>query len=114
MAQLTDTSLSAASGPSGDEFSARVSPPGGPDAVAQGCKCSILANADYRAGAAEQPLIDPICAVHAVAERDGNDPVMTPTLGPQPVLQNGTTLDPPVTRPSPCPRNPSVAVTGVG
>lgn len=115
MTQLAHTSLPLASGLSGGEFSARVSSPGGPDAVVQGCKCSVLANAAYRAGEAEEPLIDPICEVHAVSELDGSEPAgNSAMLGPQPVLQNGTTSDPSAARPSPCPRKPSAAVTGVG
>lgn len=39
--------------------------PGGPRALAQGCVCSVLANAGYRAGVAEHPLVDPRCAMHA-------------------------------------------------
>jgi hypothetical protein len=39
--------------------------PGGPRAVARGCLCSILANAAYRAGAAEEPLVDPRCPLHS-------------------------------------------------
>ncbi|MDF2975690.1 MAG: hypothetical protein K0S40_418 [Actinomycetospora sp.] len=36
-------------------------PPGGPAAVAAGCRCSVLANAAYRCGAAAEPLLDPAC-----------------------------------------------------
>ena len=39
--------------------------PGGPRAMAQGCLCSVLANAAYRAGADEAPCIDPRCPLHA-------------------------------------------------
>lgn len=39
--------------------------PGGPRAVARGCLCSILANAAYRAGAADEPLVDPRCPLHS-------------------------------------------------
>ncbi|MGE3286201.1 MAG: hypothetical protein AB7J32_08870 [Pseudonocardia sp.] len=38
--------------------------PGGPRAVARGCLCSVLANAAYRAGAADEPLVDPRCPLH--------------------------------------------------
>ncbi|HSK58122.1 MAG TPA: hypothetical protein VK935_03615 [Actinomycetospora sp.] len=37
------------------------SPPGSPAAVAAGCRCSVLANAAYRCGAAGEPLLDPSC-----------------------------------------------------
>jgi hypothetical protein len=36
-------------------------PPGSPAAVAAGCRCSVLANAAYRCGAAGEPLLDPSC-----------------------------------------------------
>ncbi|SHL19638.1 hypothetical protein SAMN05443637_120137 [Pseudonocardia thermophila] len=39
--------------------------PGGPRALAAGCVCSVLANAAYRAGAAEEPCLDPRCVLHA-------------------------------------------------
>ncbi|MBC3194184.1 hypothetical protein H7X46_24325 [Pseudonocardia sp. C8] len=39
--------------------------PGGPRAKAQGCLCSVLANAAYRSGAVEDPSIDPRCPMHA-------------------------------------------------
>lgn len=39
--------------------------PGGPRAMAQGCLCSVLANAAYRAGAEDAPCIDPRCPLHA-------------------------------------------------
>jgi len=39
--------------------------PGGPRALAGGCVCSVLANAGYRAGAAEDPFVDPRCPMHA-------------------------------------------------
>jgi hypothetical protein len=39
--------------------------PGGPEAKAQGCVCSVLANAAYRAGADHEPCIDPLCRLHA-------------------------------------------------
>lgn len=39
--------------------------PGGPRAMAEGCLCSVLANAAYRAGADEAPCIDPRCPLHA-------------------------------------------------
>jgi hypothetical protein len=42
-------------------------PPGGPQATAQGCLCSVLANAAYRSGADEDPCIDPLCPLHAEA-----------------------------------------------
>lgn len=38
--------------------------PGGPVAVARGCRCSTLANAAYRAGAQNHPLVDPECPLH--------------------------------------------------
>lgn len=37
--------------------------PGSPDAVAEGCCCSVLANAAYRCGGFEKPVIDPHCPV---------------------------------------------------
>ncbi|MGI5127036.1 hypothetical protein ACQEVB_09515 [Pseudonocardia sp. CA-107938] len=39
--------------------------PGGPRALAGGCICSVLANADYRAGVVDEPCIDPRCPLHA-------------------------------------------------
>ncbi|TCK25183.1 hypothetical protein [Pseudonocardia endophytica] len=42
-------------------------PPGGPQATARGCLCSVLANAAYRSGADENPCIDPLCPLHAEA-----------------------------------------------
>lgn len=39
--------------------------PGGPRALAQGCLCSVLANAAYRAGQADEPCVDPRCTLHA-------------------------------------------------
>lgn len=39
--------------------------PGGPRAKAQGCLCSVLANAAFRAGADSRPCIDPRCPMHA-------------------------------------------------
>lgn len=39
--------------------------PGGARAKARGCLCSVLANAAYRAGGAEDPCIDPRCPMHA-------------------------------------------------
>jgi hypothetical protein len=42
--------------------------PGGSRALAEGCLCSVLANAGYRAGEVELPLVDPRCAMH------GEDP----------------------------------------
>lgn len=41
--------------------------PGGPRAVAEGCLCSVLANAAYRARADLEPIIDPRCPVHTAA-----------------------------------------------
>jgi hypothetical protein len=42
--------------------------PGGRTALDNGCTCSVLANAAYRAGApGEQPFVDPRCPVHAAA-----------------------------------------------
>ncbi|WP_433781678.1 hypothetical protein ACQPX6_17970 [Actinomycetospora sp. CA-101289] len=35
--------------------------PGSPAAVDAGCRCSVLANAAYRCGAAAEPLLDPAC-----------------------------------------------------
>jgi len=40
--------------------------PGGPQAIAHGCVCSVLANAAYRAGQAREPCIDPLCQLHTV------------------------------------------------
>ena len=39
--------------------------PGGPRALAGGCICSVLANAGYRAGVAEDRCVDPRCPLHA-------------------------------------------------
>ena len=41
--------------------------PGGSRAKARGCLCSVLANAAYRAGAPEEPFVDPRCPLHAAA-----------------------------------------------
>lgn len=38
--------------------------PGGSRALAHGCVCSVLANAGYRAGAADHPFVDPRCPLH--------------------------------------------------
>jgi hypothetical protein len=38
--------------------------PGAPRAVDQGCLCSVLANAAYRAHADTEPFLDPRCPVH--------------------------------------------------
>lgn len=38
--------------------------PGAPGAVSQGCRCSVLANASYRVGAAPEPLLEPDCELH--------------------------------------------------
>jgi hypothetical protein len=40
--------------------------PGGPRAIAQGCVCSVLANAAYRAGQSDEPCVDPRCRLHAI------------------------------------------------
>jgi hypothetical protein len=37
--------------------------PGSPAAVDAGCRCSVLANAAFRCGASQEPLIDPTCPV---------------------------------------------------
>jgi len=37
--------------------------PGSPAAVEAGCRCSVLANAAFRCGASQEPLIDPTCPV---------------------------------------------------
>jgi hypothetical protein len=39
-------------------------PPGGPEARAQGCCCSVLANAAHRVDARLVALVDPACPVH--------------------------------------------------
>ncbi|WP_168169564.1 hypothetical protein [Pseudonocardia sp. HH130629-09] len=44
--------------------------PGGPRAKAQGCLCSVLANAAYRSGAQALPCIDPRCPMHAPPSED--------------------------------------------
>lgn len=54
-----DTSHPPAGGIAGRDMA-----PGGPRAMAQGCLCSVLANAAYRAGADESPCIDPRCPLH--------------------------------------------------
>lgn len=44
--------------------------PGAQAAVAQGCTCSVLANAAFRADApGETPFIDPRCPLHALRDR---------------------------------------------
>ena len=41
--------------------------PGGRTALTQGCTCSVLANAAFRAGAPDEtPFIDPRCPLHAL------------------------------------------------
>ncbi|MER5670385.1 hypothetical protein [Pseudonocardia alni] len=44
--------------------------PGGPRAKAQGCLCSVLANAAFRAGAESGPCIDPRCPMHVDPSED--------------------------------------------
>lgn len=39
--------------------------PGGPQALDDGCICSVLVNAAYRAGAVEDACVDPRCPLHA-------------------------------------------------
>lgn len=39
--------------------------PGGPRAKAQGCLCSVLANAAFRSGQMDEPCVDPRCRLHA-------------------------------------------------
>lgn len=56
-----------ASGQGGDPMTAggrNLPAPGGPQAKAHGCLCSVLANAAYRAGSVEDPCIDPRCPMH--------------------------------------------------
>jgi hypothetical protein len=48
----------------GSGVATREMAPGAPRAVEQGCLCSVLANAAYRAHAEEHPFIDPECPVH--------------------------------------------------
>jgi hypothetical protein len=52
-------------GASGAVSTHGVGPPGSQAAIKRGCTCSVLANAAYRTGAADTPLIDPDCPVHA-------------------------------------------------
>ena len=40
--------------------------PGGPEARAQGCCCSVLANAGHRVGTGAAPLFAPHCDLHGV------------------------------------------------
>jgi hypothetical protein len=54
------TSAAAAGGAPGRDMA-----PGGPRAMAHGCLCSVLANAAYRSGADEAPIVDPRCPLHA-------------------------------------------------
>ena len=50
--------------------------PGGREAIAAGCCCSVLANAAFRAGApGEQPFVDPECRVHT---RSGTGSLVAP------------------------------------
>ena len=44
--------------------------PGGPQALARGCRCSVLANAAYRTRATDQPFVDPCCPLHGRGEPD--------------------------------------------
>jgi hypothetical protein len=49
----------------------RVDPlPGAQAAVQRGCVCSVLANAAYRTGASDVPLVDPECPLHAALQYD--------------------------------------------
>ena len=43
---------------------ARDQLPGGPEARALGCCCSVLANAGYRVDASRDALVDPSCPLH--------------------------------------------------
>lgn len=38
--------------------------PGSAEAFARGCCCSTMANAAYRAGVDESPLLEPACPLH--------------------------------------------------
>ena len=44
-----------------DAPSSGVAAPGSAEAVAAGCSCSVLANAAYRIGVDNAPLLDPAC-----------------------------------------------------
>lgn len=44
--------------------------PGSPAALMRGCRCSVLANALYRVGAEQGPLIDPACGLHQLPGPD--------------------------------------------
>ncbi len=61
-----DPSTPAVAAPDADPEPDMRMAPGGPRALAQGCVCSVLANAGYRAGVVEDPFVDPRCAMHAV------------------------------------------------
>ena len=47
-----------------DMYDKGLNGPGGQSALTHGCLCSVLANAAYRTGGAEEPLIAPDCPVH--------------------------------------------------
>jgi hypothetical protein len=55
--------------------------PGSPAALMRGCRCSVLANAFYRVGAEQGPLVDPACGLH---QRPGPDPVPPSTARAEP------------------------------
>src|SRR3954466_15800524 len=44
--------------------------PGPPAALMRGCRCSVLANAFYRVGAEQCPLVDPACGLHQLPRPD--------------------------------------------
>ncbi|MBE7163520.1 MAG: hypothetical protein INR72_19950 [Williamsia herbipolensis] len=85
--------------PAPDPEAAHCLPPGGPAAAGQGCCCSVLANATYRAGVPDvEPLIDPTCPLHLAGTASGaltarvasSDPVPSPVPVPGSVASTVT------------------------
>ena len=101
--------------PTVDRIDIQVPAPGAPDAATQGCRCSVLANAAYRDGAAEEPLIDPPCEIHTAPASTGREPARHPAA-PRPQRDGREPDDrhPSGRAPSPHPRTTSTPVAGGG
>lgn len=68
--------------PSSQPLLAMLDVPGGYVAVAAGCRCSVLVNSDFRAGAhGAEPLIDPSCPLHTRVESVDAGTVELPEAG---------------------------------
>lgn len=61
--------------------------PGSLAAAKQGCRCSVLANATFRAGVpGVEPLIDPTCTVHLVVPVPTAEGLAASTVVAEPVF----------------------------